>query len=76
MKTEFKNILPFILKKIEKGATGVKIKKKHFDGFLLTQEHSGLILFTPYHFPTRSPPHIVHGETFHDLCSSSLIVNF
>jgi hypothetical protein len=27
MKTEFKNILPFILKKIKKGAAGVKIKK-------------------------------------------------
>jgi hypothetical protein len=37
MKTEFKNILPFILKKIKKGAAGVKIKKNHFNGFLLTQ---------------------------------------
>jgi hypothetical protein len=48
--------IAFHPEKIEKGSTGVKIKKNCFDTFLLTPEHSGLILFAPCLFSTLSPP--------------------
>jgi hypothetical protein len=44
----------FHRRKIEAASAGVKIKK-HFYGFLLTQEYNGLILFAPCLFPTRTP---------------------
>jgi hypothetical protein len=45
-----------VLEKIEEGVVGVKIEKKYFDRFLLTQEHSGLILFLPYLSCTSTHP--------------------
>jgi hypothetical protein len=47
-----------------------------FDRFLLTYEHSGLILFTPCLFLTCSPPHIAYSEAFHDLRSSLSTIDF
>jgi hypothetical protein len=55
IKTEFKHTLSFIPVKIKEGARVLK-SKNCFNWFLLTQEHSGLILFTPCLFPTHSPP--------------------
>jgi hypothetical protein len=71
VKIEFKNLLYFIVEKSRHVRRVLKSKK-----IILTQEHSGLILFAPASSPPAHPPRIVGNEALLDLRSSSPVVDF